>query len=310
MNKKTLALVAVFCLVSSAVVMCAMMEDSDAADYTGNTYSVKLLEGQAYSYTPSFSLVGVTVTISGTATSWLSVSGITISGTAPAVSSGNSTYTLEITASTVQPTQTAKQYITFTVYDTLTISGTSTFAGSISGAVNLTSTSNLAGTTWTATNLPAGLSINASTGTIIGTPSAAGSKTATITGTHSDSNQVKTYTINFAISTGLSVSSAAHLYCVNGKVLPTSAADPDYYKFTANLTGVTFAIKSGAVSGITVNSDGRVTGTPVMMGNHVMTITATETSTGQKVDFNLTVHIVAPLIFDVFPEGGILVEPI
>jgi len=69
--------------------------------------------------------------------------------------------------------------------------------------------------TWTASSLPAGLSINASSGAITGTPTAAGSATITAT----DSN-------NCTGTTTLTVSGTPLLAC--GMAVGTCSADPDY----------------------------------------------------------------------------------
>lgn len=78
------------------------------------SYSVRLSVGQTWSYTPTATPPSATVSISGDATSWISLSNGTISGTAPNVDV-LTTYQLVITATTTNPTQTATQTITFTV---------------------------------------------------------------------------------------------------------------------------------------------------------------------------------------------------
>lgn len=84
-------------------------------------YSVALSSGQSWSYTPSATPSGATLSISGTAANWLTLSNGTISGTAPTVAQ-LTTYTLTITATTTNPAQTATQTVTFTVYPIMTAS--------------------------------------------------------------------------------------------------------------------------------------------------------------------------------------------
>lgn len=78
------------------------------------SYSVRLSIGQTWSYTPTATPPSATLSISGNATSWITLSNGTVSGTVPNVDV-LTTYQLNITATTTNPTQTAMQTITFTV---------------------------------------------------------------------------------------------------------------------------------------------------------------------------------------------------
>lgn len=310
---KAFAIISVALVMMSACVMIipAASDDVDAAT-AGSTYRVGLVEGSSYSYKPTYNLSNVTTTLSGTAADWLTITNGTISGTAPSVSAsgGTSSYDLTIKATTTNPYQEAYQYISFTIYDTLTVSGSATSVKTyVGGSVNVASNSNFSDShVWSMTGAPKGISINSSTGVISGTPTEAGTKTATITGKHSASGQVKTYTVTFNVTGVLSVTSASDMYAINGVELPIDSTHPNYYKLTSNFSGITFALSKGTISGVTVNSDGTITGTPASMGDIVLTITATDGSTGQTVSFDLTVHIVSKLSFDSVPTGGIVVE--
>lgn len=113
MNKKLLAVVAVaMCVMPAMYVMGGMTDDASAVD---SSYSVNVIPGDPFAYTPSANISNPTYSISGNATSWLSMDSSTnrISGTAPmSISSSNDTLT--ITASTTRPTQTATQTVKFT----------------------------------------------------------------------------------------------------------------------------------------------------------------------------------------------------
>lgn len=78
------------------------------------SYDVRLSIGQTWSYTPTATPPSATLSISGNATSWITLSNGTVSGTVPNVDV-LTTYQLVITATTTNPTQTATQTITFTV---------------------------------------------------------------------------------------------------------------------------------------------------------------------------------------------------
>lgn len=325
MNSKqilTVILAASLCALPFAVVA----DDALAVDTSGNTYNVALREGQAYSYTPTFSISGVTVSISGTAVSafGMTVSGSTISGTAPTVSTsgGSQTYSLDITASTTRPTQTAHQYINFTVYDTLTISGGASVNAYIGKSVTHDIGSNFEGkgATYSATNLPGGLSINSSTGKITGTVSGStGNKTATITVQHTASGQTtaagaaKTLNVTFAVSpaiTGTGSDGGLNMYVINGTAVATSNSDPNYYRLTSNITGATFSADMSQLSGLTLNQNGTVTGTPTFMGEKTVAVTVADpNNSGNTATLSLKVTSVSKLGFDSVPTGGIVATP-
>jgi len=326
-NVKTLSVLSVLLIVGAACVCAASVftDDSDAADTSGKTYNVGIVEGGAYAYTPTFSLSGVSLALSGTAAAWLTVSDGVISGTAPAVSTAGSTatYDLTITATTTKPTQTAVQYIHFTVYDTETFSMSKSSLNIYKGQTDVSitaSNSYSSGVVYTASNLPGGLSVNSSTGKITGTVTEDGSvggttKKATITAKHTASGQSKTYQITFKCFAKLAQNTAGvnsngtDLYVVNGEDVTTSTSNADYNKVVSNITsGVTYALKSGSSmpSGLTLNSNGTVTGSSTAMGDTTVTVVATHTATGQTAECTLTVHSVAKLAFDSVPTGGIV----
>ena len=81
----------------------------------------------------------------------------------------------------------------------MTVTQPANQAGTVGTAVNLANSASggTAPYTWSATGLPAGLSINGSTGTISGTPTTAGNSSVTVTATDS-SNPAKTGSATFA----------------------------------------------------------------------------------------------------------------
>ena len=286
-------------------------------DSAEEPYSIVLVEGDSWSYTPEYTIsTGVTTTVSGSAASWpLIVSGGTISGTAPQVDGQSQTYDLTIKATSQKPYQEAYQYVEFIVWNTLAVSGTSSVDTFVGGSVNLTSQSNLSGVEWSISGAPSGISINKSTGAITGTVTGANqSYGATVTAIHAASGQTDIYGITFDVSASLQVTSEDVFYAVNGEALPSSSDDPNWYQLTSNLSGVTFAINTiegGSISeeqlGIQLAADGTFSGTLLLMDDISMVITATETATGQSVDFDLTLHIVPDLAFVGLPTGGIII---
>ena len=325
MNFKALTAAAMVLALAVMVIPATVFtEDVSADDTSGNTYNVALYEGQAYSYTPTYSLSGVTTTLSGTAVSafGMTVSNGTISGTAPAISTsgGNSTYTLDICAKTTRPAQEAHQYINFTVYDTLTVTGASSETTFVGDSVEVDMGSNFEGkgATFSATGLPSGLSINSSNGKITGTVGgSAGTFTATVTVQHTASGQIaatnkaQTKTVTFNVSAAITANGSDNtltMYVVNGSVVPTDSTDENYYKLTSNLGAkATFSGTLTGMTGLTLNSNGTITGTPTFMGEKSATITVTDSDNPTNTTtVTLTVTAVAKLSFGSVPTGGII----
>ncbi len=150
----------------------------------GSSYSQKVsAAGGAGTLTYSIS--------SGALPAGLTLSGNTISGT-PTGPAGSSTFTLKVTDSSTAGAMSATQQLSISV-SPLSITTTSLPNGSVGGAysVVLTSTGGLAPVTWSVFGgtLPAGLSLNAATGAITGTPTAGGTANITFQAADSSSPQ-------------------------------------------------------------------------------------------------------------------------
>ena len=325
MNFKALTAAAMVLALAVMVIPAAVFtEDVSADDTSGNTYNVALYEGQVYSYKPSYSLSGVTTTLSGTAVSAfnMTVSNGTISGTAPAISTsgGNQTYTLDICAKTTQPVQEAHQYINFTVYDTLTVTGASSEKTYVGDSVTVDMGSNFEskGATYSATGLPSGLSINSTNGKITGTVGGnAGTFNATVTVQHAASGQTTaagkavTKQVSFVVSAAITATgtgNSLNMYVINGSAVPTASSDPNYFKLTSNLGNkATFSGDISGMTGLTLNSDGTITGTPTFMGEKTASVTVTDSDNPTNtVTVTLKVTAVAKLSFSSVPTGGII----
>ena len=283
--------------------------DSYAATGDGDRYAVTLVEGESYSYTPEYTIDGVTTTVSGV--QWLSCDGGVISGTAPSVDAGSSErFDLTVKAVSQNPYQEAYQYIQFTVYDRLEVSGEGSVDTFIGGDVDVRPVCAYgSGVSWSISGAPEGVVIDKATGVISGTVGGTkGMYEATVTATHAASGQTATHGITFDVAGTLSVTSGRDVYMVNGAALPTSFDDPNYYRLTASLDGVTWKLSEGSVTGISIGTDGTISGTPTAMGDHEVTVTATHAASGQTADFVLNVHISAKLSFSTSPTGGIIVE--
>jgi hypothetical protein len=147
-------------------------------------------------------------------------------------------------------------------------------SGTVGTAYNATVTANggVAPLTFTATGLPAGLSIS-SDGKITGTPTAAGPSTAIITVTDSNTpHSTDTKSISLTIVTPLTVQTAS---------LPAGVVGTAYDQtVTANggTTPYTFTA-TGLPAGLSISAAGQITGTPGATGTSTVVITVTDSTT-------------------------------
>jgi hypothetical protein len=173
---------------------------------------------------------------------------------------GNATqsYSGQVTASAVPPT------ITTTTLSTM-IQGTP-----FSQTLNATGTSPLS---WTISGglLPAGLSLNSSTGTISGTPTGTGSYSFTITATNSAGSDPQGFTGDIG-STG----TAPEITTTSLTAMVAGTAFSQTIGRTGS-TPMTWGLSTGTVpSGLAINSStGVISGTPSAAGSYSFTVQAT-----------------------------------
>lgn len=127
----------------------------------------------------------------------------------------------------------------------------------------------------TAGSLPAGLSLNTSTGALAGTPTAAGTFNFTVTAT--DAN-------TFTGSRAYSLVVALPVIVIAPTTLPDGTVAAAYSQSVSASGGIapyTYAITAGALpTGLTLGGTGDITGTPTAGGTFNFTVTATSDSTG------------------------------
>ncbi len=126
----------------------------------------------------------------------------------------------------------------------------------------------------TAGSLPGGLSLNTSTGTISGTPSASGSYSFTVQATNSIGSDTQAYS---GTVTGSPVAPVITTTTLNSLTQSTA------FSQTLNATGtspLTWTISAGSLpSGLSLNSStGAITGTPSGSGAYSFTVQATNTA--------------------------------
>ncbi|WP_223199224.1 putative Ig domain-containing protein [Solihabitans fulvus] len=194
------------------------------------------------------------------------------------------------------PTTAGSTNVTVRATDSTGPSGTTTFAWTISaaGSVTVTNPGPQTGTvgtaaslqinasdtaggtlTYTATGLPAGLSINASTGLISGTPTAVGSSNVTVKATDSTGPSGTTtfaWTIGAAGSVTVTNPGAQTGTVGTAASLQINASDTAGGTLSYSATGLP--------AGLSINtSTGLITGTPTTAGGNNVTVKATD-STG------------------------------
>jgi hypothetical protein len=162
--------------------------------------------------------------------------------------------------------------------------------GTVGVAFSYQMTANQSITTWGASPLPAGLTVNAGTGLISGTPTAAGTTSVVLTGTNANGTGTKTVTFTINPPPAPSITSSG---TASGTVGTTFS-----YQITANQTITSYGT-TVSVPGVTFSTTtGLFSGTPTTAGTFSGTLTATNANgTGSKtltVTINPQPHTAAP----------------
>jgi hypothetical protein len=228
-----------------------------------------------------------------------------ISGTVGGTFVGTDSFTVTVTDAETPTPQTANASLSITITVaplSVTTSGSlpSGVAGSVYAGATLQATGGIQPYTWTVTtgSLPAGLTLNASTGAISGTPTASGTVNFTVTVTDSETPTAKTATANLSITINPAV-------MVTTTSLPAGVIGTAYNQTltaTGGITPYTWAITTGTLpTGLSLNSGtGVISGTPsgTFTGTTSFTVTVTdsESPTKKTASANLSITITAPTL--------------
>jgi hypothetical protein len=201
-----------------------------------------------------------------------------ISGTPSAA--GTSSVTVTVKDST-NPQMTASAPFTIIIYSPLTITTTSPLPNAVvnsSYSVQIVTTGGTAPLTFSATGLPAGLSINSSNGTISGTPSATGTSSVMVTVKDmSNPQQTANANLQLTVVNGLAITT--------GSPLPNGVQNSAYSTTIATVNGtapLTFSA-TGLPAGLSINpSSGVISGTPSAAGTSSVVVTVKDSSTTQQ----------------------------
>ena len=204
-----------------------------------------------------------------------------ITGTTPVAGTGS--FTVTVTDSTTPTAQTQTKALSITINGVLAITTTSLPNGAVGTGYSqpLAATGGASPYTWSvAGSLPAGLSLNTSTGVIAGTPTATGTSNFTVTVTDSTTPTAQTQsqslsiTINGASGGTLSITTTS---------LPSGVVGTNYLGTVGVSGGVqpyTWSITGTLPAGLSLDtSTGVISGMPTTTATSSFTVTVTDSTT-------------------------------
>ena len=215
-----------------------------------------------------------------------------ISGTPTAA--GTSSVVVTVTDSATPPVSTSKTFSIVVAPPALVISTSSLPAGvqNVAYTTTVAATGGTGAYNWSATGLPANLTINASTGVISGTPAAASTNTVVITVKDSATPQVTaTATLTLLINTpNLTLNTTTLANGAQGVV----------YSATANATGGTTPYSwsaTGLPAGLSIaQGTGIISGTPTANGAFPVVLTVTDSATSPATATKTITLTIAPAL--------------
>ena len=167
-----------------------------------------------------------------------------------------------------------------------TITSATTASGKVGSAFSYQITSNGTPTSYGATGLPAGLSVNTTSGLISGTPTAVGTSTVTLSATNSAGTGNATLTLTIAALPTITSAATA-----SGKVGSAFS-----YQIAASNTPTSYGA-TGLPAGLTVNSGtGLISGTPTAAGTSTVTMSASNAGGTGSATLTLTIASAAPVL--------------
>ncbi len=259
--------------VTTSVVAPVITSSSSATGTVGNSFSYQITASNSPT---SFGATGLPAGLSINSATGL------VSGAPTAT--GTSTVTLNASNSA----GTGSATLTLSINPAVpVITSASTASGTVGVAFSYQITASNSPTSFGATGLPAGLSINNSTGVISGTPTASATTAVTMSATNAagTSTATLTLTVNRAVPAITSANTASGTV---GKSLS--------YQITASNSPTSFGA-TGLPAGLSVNTTtGVISGTPSVSGQSLITLSATNAAGTGTGTLTLTVNAATPAI--------------
>ncbi|MBQ3446034.1 MAG: putative Ig domain-containing protein, partial [Synergistaceae bacterium] len=211
----------------------------------------------------------------------------TISGTP--TKAGDYTFTVKASPATGAPaTKDFKLKIQEKGSSTITITTTSLPNGTVNASYNAVLSANTSNVTWSVSSgsLPAGLTLNSSTGAITGTPTAAGTSTFTVRAVSGSSSTTRQLSIT--INSGTTPTPTT--ITITTTTLPEGIAGMSYSaSLASNPSGATWTHTGNIPAGLGLDSSGRISGTPTVSGKFDFTATATYGSSSAVKSLSITI---------------------
>ncbi|MGB7493643.1 MAG: putative Ig domain-containing protein [Candidatus Acidiferrum sp.] len=166
------------------------------------------------------------------------------------------------------------------------ITSSATASGAVGAAFSYQITASNSPTSFGATGLPAGLTVNTTSGLISGTPTAAGTSSVTVSATNSGGTGSGTLMLTVNAAQPVITSSAT----ASGTVGAGFS-----YQITATNSPTSFGA-TGLPAGLAVNPTGLISGIPTTAGTSTVTVSATNAGGTGSASLTLTVTAVQPAI--------------
>ena len=233
----TLVFALFICVAKAAGVAPVITSGTAASGTVGSTFSYQITATNAPT---SYAATGLPAGLSVNKTTGL------ISGTPTAAK----TSTVTLSATNSRGTGKATLKLTIAVPVPVITCG-ATASGTVGSALSYQIAATNTPTSYGATGLPAGLTVNASTGLISGAPTAAGASTVTLTATNAGGTGTATLTLTIVVPTPVITSSITASGTVGGALSYQIAAtnSPTSYGATGLSAGLAVNTSTGLISG-------------------------------------------------------------
>ncbi len=247
----------------------------------GGGTATSLIVGALSGGAGTLNATGTTLTYTASASTYVASQTVSVQAVGPCATSAAATITINVAAPPVP---------------VITSANMASGVGGQAFSFNVTASN--APTGFAASGLPAGLSINPTTGAITGTPSVSGMFTAMVTASNgSGTSTAQSLAINVTLATPVITSTLS---------ANATSGSPFTYNITASNLPASFNA-TGLPTGLMINtSTGAITGTPVvaMAGTVAITLSATNTAGTGTATLMLNVSLNAPTITSANTASG------